>query len=1608
MATRSSLRRFWLPIAGVALALVATTAPAVADPRGPEVPSAVGGTADGPPAPSGLRVSSLRGPMDLDQPPRFGWQVNTARQTAYEIAVSPHGSPARDGLTWSARVESSAQNDIRYSGPTLDPAQRYVWTVRTWDAGGRVSAWAPPAEFGTGPGATWSDSTAIWGSGGDTWTDYDLTGTFTIIENAATIVYRASSVENNYFWQFRADTNTFRPHRSQTGQAPALIHDQEIDLGELGITLEQGRPYDFRVEGRGSRITVTLGDTEVYERTDFGLYFGGGFGFRTGRFEQASFDDIRVTDPAGTVLYENDFSGENLDFPTMEHRDGVLFVTNSRNEVFAGTWANYTVRTRMTVTQAALGIRFRSTDASNGYFWQFRGDTNRLVPHRQAGGASVIATVNLPAGTLAVGKTVDVRIEVVGARIRTWIDDLLVDDRTHGEFGRGGVGVRNGNSEAGTLEDLSVVDTRGTVLVQTAFAADEPLTIPCGSVGGGVLTVPNAANCVNTGMLSDWAFVRKDFTLEDKPVAWAAVYATGADARPSKQHVYKLYVNGEYALMGPTRPMADENRYDGLDVTRLLRPGAPNTLGATLYSTADRRFQAELHVAYADGTRQVVGTDRSWRALNGDATFPAVGSIGTSYYQAPRENLDARTFPEGFAEPGYDDGAWRPAAVKAALPNLQAAPMDKVRERTYEPVRIVEKAPGHYFVDFGRSFVGGLRYDVAAGRVGETIDVRFGEVPVAGDPLTVRYQLSAGNTYRDVYTQRAGRQRFETFGMRVFRYVEIIGAPEEVTAENLQALALIYPFDREAATFTSSNDNLNQVWDLSRNTIEALNVNFYVDTWTRERINYEADAYLQQMSSLYLMEDLSLARYSMDYFKTNRTWPTEWPIYVILAVHDAWRQTGETTQVSEYYANLQTKLPDQWFEAETGLIRKTSRSNGCNSQTDCDIVDWPASQRDGYEFRQYNTVLNALSYRAYRDMAAMATQLGEDEDADRYAERADTIRAAMNTYLYDETAGRYVDGMGADRVRTANASIHASAFSAAFGIPTAEEAPRVASYVASKGMACSVYCAPFVLNGLYDGDNGDAPLDLLTSEGLWSWMNMIKVGAGATMESWDLSLKPNVTYSHPWGAGPAFVVPSGLFGIQPTTPGYGTFRVKPQPSTLDHAAVTVPTVRGRIDAGFTRGADDRLRLAVEVPGNTTADLVVPVPDGTTRVWVNGRPRQVDERGGFAAVPAVGIGCTIVTSESATAGRDDERLLGACDGAPDWYDGPTVEITVVGEGSGEWYRDARVELAGEVGSALSFRIGGDEEWTTYADPIELPEGITSVEARAELDGQVGPVRRATVRVDDTPPVVAAELTSERRLVLSADDALSGVDGVEWALGEGAWRPYDGPVAIGPEAVIARYRARDLAGNLSETGLLEVEGAPDAPDRVGSSVSADVVGQTPVRFGKGARVRIAVSGDGEALATGEVVVRRGSRVLAAGTLRNGRVVVSLPARMAVRRHVLAVEYGGDGTYAPSSTSLQVQVAKAVSRVGLRLVPASVARGNRARAVIDVRAFGSRVARGRVQVRVDGRVVRRVRLSPLGPVRVVLPRRVPGRYRVVARFVGKPNLAASTGSAVLRVRR
>jgi alpha-L-rhamnosidase len=888
-------------------------------------------------------------------------------------------------------------------------------------------------------------------------------------------------------------------------------------------------------------------------------------------------------------------------------------------------WTNYTITAAFKINENAASIFFRSNGTGNGYLWQFRSDTDILKVHVEVDGTfTVLKEVPLPIA-LQDGTTYDVTIQVFGSTITTWLDGQQVDVTTDSTYSSGLIGVRSGGSENASFSSLAVTGQDGTVLWQSQAGSDAS-DLTCVTSGTGEFTVPQSAFCV-LSQDSGWAFMRGDVSIARKPILAATVYATGESTEPALQYVFRLSLNGGILGVGPTRdPNAStSSEYSAWDVTRALRPGT-DTFGALAYTTQTQAFQMELVVQYKDGSTQVWGSGPNWQAMDGGGVYPWAGSIGTVYYSAPVEDLNAEQYPFGFDTPSFQPGTgWADAAVKPAITGLVPTQTGNVRLVDHKPVKITDLGSGDYLLDFGTTQVGGLRLSLD-GTAGQQVTIQDGEV--LSSPTSVQYHLNTGNVYSDTWTLRNGPQTLQFWGYRVFRYVEVIGSPQPLTDANTSAVALVYPDQPSLSSMTTSNPQLNDVWQFTKNTIEDLNVDLYMDSPTRERAaNDEGDEYIHQQSQAAVDGDSALGQYSLEfalsYMASTPTSITEYRQIAPIAALASYWETGDDAALAGMYSQLQEMLLTKWLSSD-GLIDMpvTDLAGISVPGVPTTLVDWPTSEQDGFVFSTRNTVVNEFAYAAYSAMAQIATVLGYTSDAQNYQQIATTMKAAIQSDLYDSATGAFRDGVG-----ISHEAIQSSVYAVALNVASPAQAQTAAKYIAGRGMACSVYCAAFLLEALYDGGQPQAALNLLTADDETSWLHMIDLGAGSTMEAWDPSLKSNLSYSHPWATGPAFVVPEYLFGVSALTPGWGSIMIHPQPGDLASGSLRMPTARGEVGVGF-RQSGGQFTATVTVPVTATAEVSLPGMSVGSTVWVNGRPRTAVAGNGLAVV-SVGSGTSEV-------------------------------------------------------------------------------------------------------------------------------------------------------------------------------------------------------------------------------------------------------------------------------------------------------------------------------------------------------------------------------------------
>lgn len=533
--------------------------------------------------------------------------------------------------------------------------------------------------------------------------------------------------------------------------------------------------------------------------------------------------------------------------------------------------------------------------------------------------------------------------------------------------------------------------------------------------------------------------------------------------------------------------------------------------------------------------------------------------------------------------------------------NLQLAHGEVVREAQHPASEDKLVAGGAQF-DFGKDAFGWLELRVPENTNGD-YEVRLGErlkedgMLDSGPGGSVRFVSVTGRVERSgwmriplVADMRNTRGMNELTAAQVvrlpneigvvmpFRYVEIAKAPFKVAIDDVRRVWLHWDVDRQASSFASSLPSLDRVYDFCKYSIEATSfAGVYVDG-DRERIPYEADAYINQLGHYAMDCDFEMARLTYRRLLEHPTWPTEWKQHMIMIAWTDWMWSGSLDLVAASYEILKDDKLLLSLSREDGLIvsggtRYPKPANGD------DIVDWPVCERDSFDARPVNAVVNAFHYLNLVQMSEMAFALGHKADGTFFRKRAQRVKASYNRVFFDPRTSLYVDGEG-----SSHSSLHANAAALAFDLVPEEHIGGVADFLERKGMTCSVYFAQYLLEALFKANRADAAIRLMASEDERSWIGMMKQGSTITMEAWNSTVKPNQDWNHAWGTAPLNIIARYVLGVTPATPGFGKVRIRPQSGRMANVSGIVPIPGGQVKVCVNNGY-----LAVDSPRPVLAE-----------------------------------------------------------------------------------------------------------------------------------------------------------------------------------------------------------------------------------------------------------------------------------------------------------------------------------------------------------------------------------------------------------------------------------
>lgn len=694
-------------------------------------------------------------------------------------------------------------------------------------------------------------------------------------------------------------------------------------------------------------------------------------------------------------------------------------------------------------------------------------------------------------------------------------------------------------------------------------------------------------------------YFRKAFNVSKK-VQRATLYATALG-------VCDLYVNGarvtEDRFTSGWTDYTKRVHYRTYDVTKLLK-SSTNALGAVLsdgwysgyigwgqkrdhYGTKPR-IRVQLQLDYADGSKETVATDSTWKAFTG-----AVREADFLMGEACDSRLESK-----WSQAGFDDSKWDRVITGAEMnPVIQAHLGPAVRPfAEITPTEIKQPKPGVYVFNLGQNFAGVARLRIR-GDAGQKITLRFAErLNPDGTVYTTNLR---GARATDTFICNGKSQTWEPrFTFHGFQYVEVTGLKHAPTHETITGIALSSDTPH-VGSFECSDPMLNR---LAKNIYWTQRANF-IDIPTDcpqrdERLGWTGDAQVYvRTATLNCDVHAFFDKWLVDLDDGQRAdgqFPMVAPVKI--AGDDggpAWADAGVICPLTIYWVYNDRRVLERHYPAMTKFIEF------CKNRSTPDLL--PPKQ-----FHCFGDWLNInaetpkeVIYEAYfaystKLVARAAEALGKPQDAAKYNELFNNIKAAFNK--------AYVDADGRIKGNTQTAYVLAIAFD----LLDADKEKLAAKYLVDDiqkrdwHLSTGFVGTKNLMLALAKIGRDDVAARLIHNTTFPSWGFSIQQGATSIWERWD-GWRPDKGFQDPgmnsfahysFGAVYQWMV-ENIGGIHTSGPGYKHLVIAPIPDgKIKSASTSYNSMHGLISTDW-RIENHKLKLDVTIPPNTTATVMLP-------------------------------------------------------------------------------------------------------------------------------------------------------------------------------------------------------------------------------------------------------------------------------------------------------------------------------------------------------------------------------------------------------------------------------
>lgn len=597
---------------------------------------------------------------------------------------------------------------------------------------------------------------------------------------------------------------------------------------------------------------------------------------------------------------------------------------------------------------------------------------------------------------------------------------------------------------------------------------------------------------------------------------------------------------------------------------------------------------AELHVEYANGKSEVIGTDSSWKVFESDIKESGI------YYG---EDLDRTA---GLVDKG------NAVIARASRKLLDRYSIPVIVKEVLPAKKIIKTPAGETVIDFGQNHAGVMEFDANFPK-GTVITIDCGEVLQKGNFYNENYRSARS---RFVYTSDGRKEtvhpRFAFFG---YRYIRIKGWVGKLTLNKIRS-NVIYSDMERTGFIETGNSKINRLY---QNCVWGQKSNF-IDMPTDcpqrdERLGWTGDAQVFSQTASYNMDTRAF------YKKFLRDLGFDAKRHEGAVASFLPNTKGNLANVGSIWGDVGTIVPDvvyntfgsledveEHYEMMKGWIKYMHANDVMHGDKGFFILpfqfgDWLGL--DGVTEQSFKGGTNddylaaVYYYRSTVITANMAERLGKKADAQKYNKLADKIRKAILDEYFSKTGRLACDTQAAYIVALA------------FDIYVDRE-KLIDQFVDRLRKDCfQIKCgfvgAPLLCTTLAKCGRIDLAYHFLFNEGFPSWLYCVNLGATTIWERWNSLLEDgsisgtgmNSLNHYSYGTVVQFMY-EYIGGIRPMVAGFKEAVIQPRPfMKFRYFNSSMTTSAGKYVSNWNIAENGLLTVHVEVPFNAKAKVILP-------------------------------------------------------------------------------------------------------------------------------------------------------------------------------------------------------------------------------------------------------------------------------------------------------------------------------------------------------------------------------------------------------------------------------